>query len=160
MPETIELPDGHSAQIRTELTGADERWFLTEREKIMKANGTAKPAVTGPDPDNPAILKTTPAVPASITIEDSFVLFDMTIARLVTSCTMPGVLPWSAAVRDGLDLDVVNALDTAAGLAQRRMQGLGPKRPKTGPTSAASSSASATAPQTEPIPEPSGTASE
>jgi len=158
MPETIDLPDGHTAEIRVELTGADQRWFLIEREKLIRANGSGSPGKTEPDPDNPAIMKETPAVPADLTMEDNFTLLDMLAAKLLVSSTMPGVVPWTAATRDTMDLDVVDAIDVATIRQRSRLLGTGPKRRKNSAASATTSGASeAAAPQPAQTPEPSST---
>jgi hypothetical protein len=160
MPETIDLPDGHTAEIRAELTGGDQRWFYSERGKLARANGTAKPARTEPDPANPAQMKNYPAEPAYLLEDDNFTMLDNLIARLMISCTMPGIMPWSASVRDSLDIDAVDAIDGAIGTQMRRLQGIpDPKRARSGATGESISSGTAPAPQTEPTPETSTTPS-
>lgn len=160
MPETIDLGNGHSAEVRTDLTGGDQRWYYSERGKLARANGTAKPARSEPDPANPAQMKNYPAEPAYLLEDDNFAMLDMLISRLMISCTLSGVMPWSAAVRDSLDLDVVDAIDSAIGTQMRRLQGIpDPKRAKSGATGESTSSAAAPAPQTEPTPGTSSTPS-
>jgi hypothetical protein len=163
--ERIDLPGGESAEIRVSLTGADQRDFFVKRAKLTEANGTGSPARTEPDPGNPAQTRTVPAVPARLTVADNFALYDWMIARLVTSCTMEGVLPWKPPVtaddgqvtepgtRDLTDLDVVNALDKAAIEQMNRLLGIaGPKRePASSGAGSATTSAAATAPA-EPAP--------
>jgi hypothetical protein len=151
MPETVDLPDGHSLVIRTDLTGGDQRWYYSQRGQLARANGTAKPARSEPDPANPAQMKNYPAEPAYLLEDDNFAMLDMLIARLMISCTMPGIMPWSESVRDSLDLDVVDAIDSAIGTQMRRLQGIpDPKRAKSGGTGESTSSAAAPALPTEP----------
>ena len=160
MPDKIDLPDGGWAEIRTALTGGDEKWFYAERGKLIRANGTGKPARSEPDPDNTAVMKEYPAEPAYLTEDDTFTLFDMLIRRLVASWSLP--YPpgsWSAEIRDAADLDLTQALDEGVGRQMQRLQGMGPKPVRSGGTSAGTSAAGATAPLTVPTPEPSSTAS-
>jgi hypothetical protein len=159
MPETIDLGNGHTAEIRTSLTGLDQKEWYIERGRLLRANGTAKAARTAPDPDNTAVMKDYPAEPAWQTEDDTFALLDWLASRLLVSCTMPGILPWTAAVRDSADLDVVNAIDEAVTAQQLRIQGIGPKREKSGADSAGTSPAAAPSPLPAPTPEPSSTAS-
>jgi hypothetical protein len=163
--ETVDLGNGHTAEIRTSLTGGDQRDFYAYRAKLAEANGTGSPARTEVDPDNPAQMRTVPAVPARLRSEDNFTMYDWMISRLVTSCTIPGVLPWKIAVfgqdgtpggpgtRDELDLDVMNALDTAVIAQMNRLLGIaGPKPP---PASSGADSAITSADATarpEPVP--------
>lgn len=156
MPETIPLGNGHEAVIRTELTGGDQKWFLIQSGKLRRANGTGRPARSEPDPDNSAVLKDYPAEPAYLTEEDSFTLFDMLLARLLVSCTMPEVMPWTAEVRDVLDLDVINAIDEPIGEAMNRLRGVAAPKKKSGDTSATTSPDAAPAP-TDTTPPPSTT---
>ena len=165
MPETIDLPGGHTAEIRTELNGADQVAYFTRRDELMQANGTARPAVMEPDPDNPAAMKEVPAVPARLTAADNFAIRDWAAARLLTSSTMPGLLPWRPPSRDdpgtraALDLDVVNVIDEALDAQQLRLLGVGPKPAPARPsTSTTTSPDSAPAFQTGPPPPPSATA--
>jgi hypothetical protein len=166
MPETVDLPGEHHAEIRTDLTGGDQRWFYSERGKLARANGTAKPARTEPDPANPAQMKNYPAEPAYLTEDDNFAMLDALIARLMTSCTIPGIMPWKPLVkdaagnvtelgtRDTADLDLVDAIDAAIGTQMRRLQGIpDPKRARSGGTGGSSSPDDASAPPTEPTPE-------
>lgn len=159
MPEKIDLPDGGWAEIRTALTGGDEKWFYAQRGELMRKNGTGKPARQEPDPDNTAVMKEYPAEPAYLTSDDTFALFDMLIRRLVISWSLP-YLPssWSAEIRDAADLDLTQALDEGIGKQMQRLQGMGPKPGRSGGTSAGTSQAAAAAPPTAPMPEPSSTA--
>ena len=163
MPETINLPGGYTAEIRTELTGADQVAYFTRRDELMQANGTARPAAMEPDPDNPAVMKEVPAVPARLTAADNFAIRDWAAARLLTSSTMPGLLPWRPPSRDdpgtraALDLDVVNPIDEAVDKQQLRMLGISPK-PAPPSTSTTTSPDNAPVSQTALPPPPSATA--
>jgi hypothetical protein len=139
MTEKIDLPGGGWAEIRTALTGGDQKWWFIAVDEAKRGNGTGKPAWTGPDPDNPAVLKDYPAVPAELTTADNFNLYDQLIVRLVTGWSLPfKPSAWSAEKRDTEDLDVINALDTAITAQMRRLQGIVPK-PGTSSTTSASS---------------------
>lgn len=155
--DPINLPGGHTARFRTALTGGDQKWFYIERDKLMRANGSGKPASVEPDPANPAALIEVPAVPPSLTVEDNFTMLDRLIGRLMTSWSRPEPLPWTGALRDGLDLEVIDALDNAVAIQMRRLQGIGPKS-RTAPTSATTSGEDAPAPHPAPTAEPSSTA--
>jgi len=171
MTDTIDLPGGHSAQLRTDLNGGDQRWFLVEREKLILSNGTGKPARQEVDPDNPAVLMSVPAEPAYLTMDDNITMLDMVAGRLLVSATLAGMLPWRLPVRDQagnitgpgtrdeLDLDVVNIVDDALGKQMDRLRGVtaGPKPKPSGPTSASTSTESAPALLTAPIPATSST---
>jgi hypothetical protein len=149
MPEKIDLPDGGWAEINTSLTGADQKWWNAEVARLEQANGSARPAYTAPDPDNPAQMKNYPAVEAKLTSDDSYTLYDELIARLVTSWSLP--FPpsgWNAERRDETDIDVVNALDAATRPQMRRMQGFVPKSR----TSANSANSATTSPAAVPVP--------
>ncbi len=168
--ETVPLPDGKSAEIRTSLTGADQRWFFVTRDRLMQANGTGKPARQELDPDNPAVMIDLPAEPAYLTVEDNFRMIDLVAGRLLVSSTRPGIVPWvppkkgkdgqpdEPGTRDTTDLDVVNAIDNALAPLMDRLRGVVPKTRTTGPTSADTSTQSAAAPQAAPTPAPSSTA--
>jgi hypothetical protein len=158
MPETIDLGNDQSAIIRTELTGADEKWWFIAVDAAKRANGTGKPARTEVDPDNPAQMRTVPAVAAEITAEDNYMLTDALITRLMISWTLPGSLPWKPEMRDTLTLEQIQAIDGAVIRQMRRIQGLGPKPQKTGPTSGTSSPDTARALPPMPTPAPSSTA--
>jgi hypothetical protein len=159
MPEKIDLPDGGWAEFRTELTGGDQKWFYVERDKLMRNNGTGKPARVEPDPGNPAVMLQVPAVPAELTAEDNFTMLDMTAARLLLSWSRPEPLPWTPAMRESVDLDTIDAIDGEVNKAFLRLQGVGPKPATTTPTSSATSPDDADAPPKEPTRKPSGTAS-
>lgn len=156
--ERCPLPGGFHAEFRVSLTGADQKWFYSQRGRLMRENGTGKPARSEPDPANPAQLKTYPAEPPYLTEDDNFTMFDMLTARLMVSCTMPGLMPWTGEVRDTADLDVVEAIDAAVLTQMRRLQGIpAPKREPSGGTGGSSSPEAADAPQAEPTPETSTT---
>jgi hypothetical protein len=159
MTDTIDLGDGETAEFRTALTGGDQEWYLILRDKLMEENGTAKPAVTGPDPANSAVMKTTPAVPAYLRVQDNIALIDAILGLLLESWTLPDALPWTHAMRKTMDLEIQETLDTAALAAGKRFTGSGPKQRKYSDTSEGTSATSATAPRPEPAPQPSGTAS-
>jgi hypothetical protein len=146
--------------VRTDLTGGDERSYYVERGKLVRNNGTGKPERTGPDPDNPAVMKTFPAEAAYLTEEDNFALFDWLIRRLVISWSLPyPPAEWSAEKRDAEDLDLTHAIDAAVTPYLRWIRGDGPKPAKTGSTSAATSSDTAPALPPMPTQAPSATAS-
>jgi hypothetical protein len=153
MPDKIDLGDGDYAEIRTELTGGDQKWYLILRGKLMRENGTAKPAYTEPDPANTARMREVPAVAAELTAEDNIALLDAVLGRLLVSWSLPQGLPWTSGMRDETDLDIMNALDDASLAASRRLMGIGPKL-RSFLTSASTSSTTAPAPRTEPTPEP------
>jgi hypothetical protein len=133
MPEKIELPDEGWAEINTSLTGADQKWWGAEADRLKRANGTARPARQAPDPDNPAQMKDYPAVPAELTSDDNYAMFDALIARLVTSWSLPfAPSAWNAGWRDETDLDIVNVLDSAVIPQMRRLQGVVPKKRSSG----------------------------
>lgn len=169
--DTIYLPEGHTAEIRTDLTGGDQRWFFIQRDKLINASGTGKPARQEPDPANPAVMLDIPAEPAYLDVEGQFTLLDLVAGRLLVSSTMPGVLPWRLPVngpdgvqvapgtRDDLDIDAVNEVDDAVGKQMERLRGVtaGPKPKTNGPTSGATSTESASALPTEPTPATSST---
>lgn len=172
--EQVDLGNGQSAEIRTSLTGGDQRDFLAFRAKLAEANGSGSPARSEPDPDNPAMMRTVPAVPARLTVEDNFAVYDWLVDRLVVSCTVPYVLPWRPPAvaedgtvkdpgsRDETDLDVVNALDKAVIEQMNRLLGIaGPKPPTAGARSETTSTGgTATEPgpaPAEPAQEPSST---
>jgi len=153
MPDKIDLGDGEYAEIRTELTGGDQKWYLILRDKLRRENGTAKPATSGPDPANSAVMLEVPAVPAELLVEDNITLLDAVLGRLLTSSSR-FALPWTPGMRDETDLDIVTALDEKGLEASNRLVGGGPKRNQSTPTSAPTSSTDASAPQPEQTPEP------
>lgn len=159
MPDRTDLPGGGWAQWRTELTGGDQKWWLIERDKLMRANGTGRPARTEPDPANPAVMREYPAEPAEMTISDHLALLDALIARLMTAWSRPEPLPWTAAMREALPLEVVEAVDGEAIRQRMRLQGIEPpKRASSGGSSETSSPAAAAPPQEpEPAAPPSST---
>lgn len=163
--EMVDLGNGHKAEFRTSLTGGDQRDFFAFRVKRAEANGTGSPARSEPDPDNPAVMREVPAVPARLLVDDNFAVYDWLIDRLTVSCTMDGILPWKPHVaaadgsvtepgsRDVTDLDVVNALDKAALEQQGRL--LGVTGPKQEPASSGAESGTTSADATdsaEPVP--------
>lgn len=164
MNDTIDLGNGHTAELRTGLTGGDQRWFFIERDRLIQGNGTGKPARQELDPDNPSVLLDIPAEPSYLRVEDNFTMIDLVAARLIVSTTMPGIMPWlppengEPGTRDTIDLDVVNAIDNALAGPMDRLRGAAPKRPATGPTSADTSTESAAAPPMVPMPARSSTA--
>jgi hypothetical protein len=166
LPETIDLGNGHTAEMKTELTGTIERDYYSFRDKLLRGNGTGKPARTEPDPDNGANLRVVPAIPPEQTIDDNFALLDWVAGQLLMSSTMEGIVPWKPYVaatetepakpgtRDLIDIDVVHAIDDAVGKQQRRIVGLGPKTKRTSGTSPTTSGSDAPAPLPEQTPEP------
>lgn len=160
MPDTtskIDLPDGGWAEIRTALTGGDQKQYLIRQDELMRSNGTGKDAFTGPDPADPAVMKTTPAVEAELTQADHIALLDTVASWLILSWSRSEPLPWTAATRDALPLDVVEAVDEAMMRARRRFLGLPPKREPNGATSATTSTGDADAPHPAPAAQPSST---
>jgi hypothetical protein len=154
MPERIDLgEDGEWAEIRTEFTGGDQKWYLILRDKLARENGTAKPGQSMPDPANPAVMLNIPPTPAELLPADNMDLLDGVLARFLTSWSLAPALPWSSAMRDVMDLDnVVLPLDGAALKVSRHLLGLGPKPTKSTPTSAGTSSGSAPASPAEDTP--------
>lgn len=158
MPEKIDLPDGEWAEIRSETTGGDEKFYMVTRDKLIRANGTGKPGYTAPDPENPSVMKEFPAVEPELTAEDTYALLDAIVARLLLSSSVPGLVPWTADVRETTSSGIVRAVDAAVNKAVSEMFA-GPKPTRSGTTSASTSGDDADAPRTEPTPEPSVTAS-
>lgn len=154
MPERFDLgEEGQWAEIRTELTGGDQKRYLILREKLARENGTARPGETKPDPANPAVMLNVPPTPAELLAEDNIDLLDDVLARFLTAWSLPQTLPWTPAMRDVMDLDnVIQPLDEAALKISRRLLGLGPKQTKSTPTSADTSSESAPASPAEDTP--------
>lgn len=148
MPETINLGGSHTATIRTELTGADQKWWFVEVDRAKRANGSVQPVQWKPDPANPAQMVEVPASAGELTVEDNFTLLDKLAERLLTSWSRPEPLPWTPAMRDTLDLDTINALDAGIVTQMRRLQGAAPK-PATSTTSGNTSPDGAPAPRTE-----------
>jgi hypothetical protein len=159
MSDKFDLPGNGWAEIRAELTGGDQKWFFCERDRLVRSNGTARPARSVPDPANTAVMMEIPAVPAELLSEDNFSLLDMLAGRLLISWSRTESLPWTPALREALPLEVVDAVDSEIIKAMRRLQGLGPKPQTSGGTSGSTSRDDAAAPQTGPTPEPSATAS-
>lgn len=144
--EKIDLGGGEWAEIRTDLTRVDRKWWRRRIDEVRRSNGTAKPAYTGPDPDNPAQLREVPAVEGYITPDDDTMLKDELTAKLLIGWSLPQ--PWSSEYADTWDLDTFDALDDAVIVQMRRLQGLAPKK-TTSATSASTSPDGAGAPRTE-----------
>lgn len=154
--EKIDLGNGEYAELRTDLTRADRRWWQSRVDEVRRSNGTAKPQKMEPDPDNPANLRTIPAEPGYLRPEESMQLTDELTARLLVSWSLPE--PWSPAYADTLDLDMFDALDEAVTIQMNRLNGIAPKK-KTSTISTGTSPDPAPAPRTEQTPKRSGTAS-
>jgi hypothetical protein len=157
VPDKIDLPGGGWAEIRTELTGGDQKQYLIKQDELLRSNGTGTPAVTGPDPDNPAVMKTVPAVDPVLTTADNIAMLDEVAGWLILSWSRPEPLPWTPATREALPIEVVEAVDTAMLRASRRFLGLPPKQEPSGATSATTSKDDADAPRTAPPAQPSST---
>lgn len=162
MAEVVDLGNGDSAEVRTDLTYADRKWWRIRVDTVRRANGTGKPAETKVNPDNPAEMIDVPAVPAELTMADNIGLVEELTARLVCGSTVPGLCPWTPEAADALSvshgLEACEAVEDAVITQMNRLNGVAAPKPRTtGGGSATGSSDGPQSPLPAPTPEPSTT---
>lgn len=140
MTEVVDLGEGDSAEVNTDLGYSDRKWW---RIKVAEARKAA-----GPDS------------PPELSMEDNIGLIEELTTRLVTASSVPGLVPWTPEAAEALShshgLEACNAIEEAVIEQMNRLNGIAaPKPPTNGDGSATGSSDEPPSLLPEPTPEPS-----
>lgn len=161
MPEKIDLGNGDWAEVNTDLGYQDRRWWRIRVDEARRAKGGTGPQFE-PDPANPAVMREVPGSSSELTMADNIGLIEELTARLLTSSSVLGLVPWTPEAAEALShshgLDACDAIEDAVIVQMNRLNGIAAPKPATnGGGSAGTSPDGTPSLLPEPTPGPSST---